>query len=499
MIEKIIAVIDEELQQIGGQKLTMPLLMEKELWIRTNRWESAGPELFRLKDRQAREYCIGPTHEEAFSQLVSETLTSYRDLPMRLYQIGTKFRDEMRPRGGLLRAREFIMKDLYSFDASFEDATTSYKAVSSAYERIFKRLQLPVVKVAADSGSVGGSNSEEFHVLSSAGADILLNCPSCGYAANAEKARSICDKEGDSMECERNVDVERHVDSLKLSQSYSWRVVSCGWESPQTPIEHVLVLVRGDHAVNPYAVKDFIRCSECVEMSPAAGADILRSLAAEARLRVLVDNSLAAGFSVDQFRFSKAGDRCTCGQGVLQEQRGIEVGHVFYLGQKYSKPMNITFDAADKTKKLVEMGCYGIGVSRLLAATAECCNDSKGLLWPPAMAPYTFHVIPIGKPGSSNYSSARTLSSALQSCPSLIGDVIVDDREIQPGARFADFELLGCPWGLVLGKQFEKDNKVEVIERHSNRRGLVSFDALCAQSLLGSAKLVECLQASLSS
>ncbi|KAJ1732394.1 hypothetical protein LPJ61_002064 [Coemansia biformis] len=471
VVGKIESVVDAEMQRVGGQKLSMPSLLTPENWIATGRLQSTGEELFSLKDRKGSTMLLGPTHEEEITAIVKDMVRSYRQYPLRLYQTTRKFRDEARPRAGLLRGREFIMKDMYSFDVTKDQAISSFDALEAAYRRCFDRIGVPYAVADADSGNIGGSLSKEFHFVSSAGEDTLLVCGGCGYTANEERAQSTCD--GGSQ--------GRGVGVYRVSACDGKRVVSKG-----------LAVVAAEHQPSALKIRQALpgaaQATLAVVLEGTYGADdepalrqvlsrgagraedafLLLDSCAESRLPAgCVEagrDGASAGVQAGDWHVATAGDVCgKCQSGRLEAQRAIEVGHIFYLGDKYSRALDLTtLHQGQRTH--VQMGCYGIGVSRILQAAAECCNaDGRGLRWPLAIAPYRAAIVPLD--GAGRVEELYSALSAVHVCGSRVfeGEIAVDDRShLSAGFRLHDAQLLGIPVTVVMGKRFAAESIVEV-------------------------------------
>lgn len=523
-LSKIVKIVDEEMASVGGQKLNMPKLLPKELWEKTGRWNDMGNELIRLKDRKGEDFCLAPTHEEIVTSLAAAGVSSPKQLPLRLYQIGDKYRDEARPRFGLLRAREFVMKDMYSFDVSKSDAIKTYEEVREAYIRVMQRLELPFAIAEADSGNIGGNMSHEFHALASVGEDTLLCCQSNNYFANVEKAKSVT---------KASIDPSRIPQEL-LAPSPSSTSTSPGssaslqlllghllsdkpslkatiFTDASKPYIQTLALTDSQYDANPYLVKSVaglgVEYSVKVAGEPGAAASFKAFLEAPKKQLVLDlalmhegvtgDPKLFVeriqqiarenGFSlVEQahIKVSKVGDECLCTSScttktVLVERKGIEVGHLFYLGTKYSAPLKATVPTNTGGVAPIEMGCYGIGVSRLLAVAVETANDEKGIIWPKSIAPFQVSVIPT-KHYVDKAQEVISLLSASGVSP-LIGEIVLDDRvNDSVGYRIKESEFIGIPYVISLGSHFGSTGLVEVIARKSGKKSSVPLDQLTA-------------------
>lgn len=478
VLHKIEAIIREEMDGAGAQELLMPALLPAEYFRETGRFDSFGDALFRLNDRRGNDYHLGPTHEEIITDLVRRDVRSYKQLPLNLYQIQMKFRDEPRPRAGLLRGREFLMKDAYSFDVDEEAATKSYEVMREAYHRVFQRLGLEYRVVAADSGAMGGSTSAEFQVLTQTGEDRLVACTSCDYAANVEVAevrpQPMPSAEGGALE-EVETPNKRSIDEVAafLGVKPEETIKSLVFVADE---ETIMVVIRGDHEANEIAIARIAGASELrlateEEIVEATGAPVGFAGPVGFKGKLFIDRDAAAvrdavaganrldthvknvNFGRDykgelgSLRFADEGDGCPRCEGTLRSYRGIEGGHIFILGTHYSKTMGATFlDPEGKAKPFV-MGCYGIGVSRLLATAIEQNHDDDGIRWPVSIAPYQVFLAPIGKSAEVN-DAAAALYDELKAAGV---EVLFDDRDERPGVKFKDADLLGIPFRLVVG------------------------------------------------
>jgi prolyl-tRNA synthetase len=510
VIRKVEAIVREEMNRAMAVELTMPVVQPAELWQETGRFEKMGPELLRIKDRHGRDFVIQPTSEEVVTDIARQELRSYKQLPKNFYQIQTKFRDERRPRFGLMRGREFIMKDAYSFDRTGADAQRSYQNMAQAYRRIFDRFGLQYRAVAADSGAIGGDLSEEFQVMAATGEDAIVYCPSSDYAANMEKAQALAPQQprpaaGQAMAKTPTPGKSTCADvavllGLPLTQTVKSLVLATDDVNDQGEVlksQVWLLLVRGDHDMNEVKVgklpgfdKGF-RFATLAEIDTHFGCkpgylgpvNLLQPLKVVADLEVAVMADWVCGANAEDFHMTGvnwgrdlpepvlvadirnvvAGDASPDGQGVLAIERGIEVGHIFYLGTKYSQAMNATFLDEDGKPKPFEMGCYGIGITRLPAAAIEQNHDAKGIIWPDALAPFTVVICPIGADRSPEVKAA-----AEQLYADLLAagvDVMLDDRGERPGAMFADWELIGVPHRVTIGDRGLKEGLVEYQHR----------------------------------
>ena len=503
VLRRVETVVREEMNRAGAIELLMPAVQPAELWQESGRWAVFGPQMLKIKDRHERDFCFGPTHEEVITDLARREIKSYRQLPLNFYQIQMKFRDEIRPRFGVMRAREFLMKDAYSFHSSRESLVDTYQTMYDAYSRIFSRLGLTFRAVAADTGAIGGSGSHEFHVLADSGEDTLAFCPDSGYAANVEKAEALPPAAPRPMAAEtmREVDTPKQTScedvaallGIDIRHTVKCVVYMAG--------EHlVAALVRGDHEVNEVklgkldGMADFRLASEA-EIRDAFGCPpgFLGPVGIDRnRIRVIADHSVAAmgdfvcgankpklhlagvNFGRDlqepdlvaDIRNVVAGDASPDGKGRLELCKGIEVGHVFQLGSKYSQAMNATYLDETGQARVMEMGCYGIGVSRIVASAIEQNHDDKGIIWPQAMAPFLLVIVAIGYGKSETVKAAAdTLYAELQAAGI---DVLLDDRDERPGVMFADAELIGIPHRVTIGERGLKDGVIEYQARRAN-------------------------------
>lgn len=505
VIDKIAAIVRDEMNAAGFQEIQMPMVEPGDLWKETGRWEHYGKELLRLKDRNGRDYCLGPTHEEVVTDLVRGEVKSYRQLPVRLFQIQTKFRDEIRPRFGLMRGREFLMKDAYSFDASQETAEKSYELMHAAYMRIFKRLGLRFRPVEADTGSIGGSFSHEFMILADTGEDTIALCENCEYAANLEMAEikaPVLPEAGECPPLEKIPTPGRHtVEEVCefLDATPDQLIKTLIFKADGKP---VAVLVRGDRAVNEHKLKRLLK-AENVEMAPAemvsavTGAPVGFAGPVGLEIPVYADFELASGcyiaggneadrhvanarpgrdFQVERWadlRVVTERDPCPACGGSLKLTRGIEAGHIFMLGDKYSKPMKAVFlDESGKEKNMI-MGCYGIGVSRLAAAAIEQGHDEKGIIFPPEIAPVDCVLLNLDPEKPEVTAKAEELAETLKQKGL---DALLDDRVERPGVKFNDADLLGIPIQLVLGAKSLARGVVETRDRRSGKKGELPLD-----------------------
>ena len=499
VIRKVEHIVREEMDRAGAIELLMPLVQPAELWQETGRWEKMGPELLRLKDRHGRDYAMQPTSDEVVTDIARSEIKSYRQLPVNFYHIQTKFRDERRPRFGLMRGREFTMKDAYSFDRDVEGLQRSYALMVDAYTRIFQRFGLTFRAVAADNGAIGGSGSQEFHVIADTGEDALVYCPTSDYAANIEAAEALPPTTARAAPTqqltktatpgkERCEDVAALL-GLPLTQTVKSIVLSVEQEEGRREIW--LLLLRGDHELNE------VKASKLPGIGPfrfASEAEIvehfgckpgyLGAIGTIKPVKVVADRSVAimsdfvCGANEEGFHYTGAnwgrdlpeplvadirnvvaGDPSPDGKGVLEIQRGIEVGHVFQLGTRYSQDMKATYLDEKGQPQLMQMGCYGIGITRILGAAIEQNFDDKGIIWPASIAPFEVVLCPLGYDRSEAVKAAADeLYAALQQAGV---DVMLDDRGERPGVMFADWELIGVPHRVVIGERGLKDGQLE--------------------------------------
>ena len=510
VFRKVEDIIREEMNAKGAQEISCALLVPAELWQESGRWDVMGPEMFRLKDRNGRDYCLGPTHEETFTHIVRNEITSYKQLPLNLYQIETKFRDERRPRFGVMRTRNFTMKDAYSFDADQEGLDKSYNDMFDAYTRIFARCELDNSPVQADSGAMGGSASAEFMVKSEVGEDEIVFCSGCDYAANIEKATSV-NHEASTEEMKEMSEIETpNVHTIEELQDFF--KMEAG-QFAKTLIYYadgktVAVVVRGDRDVNETKVANAI--GGAVEFELASEDTIKAVTGAEVGFAgpigikadyLFIDQEVVdqrnvivganktgyhiqnANFGRDfegqigDFRNVQEGDKCPkCGQ-PLEIMRGVEVGHIFKLGTKYSESMGATFlDQNGKSQPII-MGCYGIGVERTVAAVIEQHHDENGIIWPLALAPYHVVVVPVNVKKEEHLENAEKIYNELQAAGV---EVLLDDRNERAGFKFKDSDLLGIPMRITVGKDIV-DGKVEFVLRETGEKELIALEDIEAR------------------
>jgi len=494
VLRKIESIVREEMNASGAIELLMPAVQPAELWQESGRWEQYGPELLRIKDRHQRDFCFGPTHEEVVSDLVRREIKSYRQLPLNLYQIQTKFRDEIRPRFGVMRAREFMMKDAYSFHVDEASLQETYREMHACYTRIFTRLGLRFRAVAADTGTIGGTGSHEFHVLAESGEDAIAFCPDSDYAANVELAEALAPTTGrpapdEELKRLRTPGVKTIADLcgfLKIPAEKTVKAV-CVEGADGRP---VLMMVRGDHQLNLVKAGKLAQLKTPVAFATpeairnAFGADPGSLGPVGFHGTVIADRTVAAmgnfvvGANIDDHHYiganigrdfaepivadirdAVAGDPSPDGKGALDICRGIEVGHIFQLRTKYSSALNLSFlDEAGKSQ-IMEMGCYGIGVSRIAAAAIEQGHDARGIIFPRPIAPFELALAPIGF--SKNAHVRETVERLYRELQQAGIDVLLDDRDERPGVMFADLELMGIPHRIVVGERSLKSGQLE--------------------------------------
>ncbi|HRZ79633.1 MAG TPA: proline--tRNA ligase [bacterium] len=507
-IRKLENIIREELNKRGCQEVLMPTVQPSELWMESGRWNYYGPELLRIKDRKGGDFCLGPTHEEVITDMVRKNLRSYKQLPYNLYQFQGKFRDEIRPRFGLMRGREFIMKDGYSFDINEEKAKESYWKMYEAYNAIFSRCGLKFKPVDAATGAIGGDMSHEFQVLADAGEDLILSCNKCGYAANLEKARTkvISGIDGQEMKSLNEV----HTPSMKAVED-----VAKFMNRPVTDFiksmiflvdnEPVLVMVPGDREVNEAKIQAYFKADSVALASDAvieevtgAATGFAGPVGLKKKIKTALDNNLTgrinlvAGanrtdhhleninenrdFTADvkgDFVIVKAGERCPDCDGTLEECRGIEVGQVFYLGTKYSQKMNCSFvDEAGKSTVAV-MGCYGIGVGRTVQAAIEQNHDEQGIIWPMALAPYEAVVLPLQMNKDTVVKASFDMYGSLLEAGI---EAVIDDRDERAGFKFNDADLIGYPVQIAFGQKSLDNGVAEVKIRKTGEKAEIKLE-----------------------
>lgn len=504
-LKKISRIVEEEMARAGFQELMLPMVQPGDLWKETRRWDHYGKELLRFRDRNERDYCLGPTHEEVITSIVRDELRSYKQLPLRVFQIQTKFRDEMRPRFGLMRGREFLMKDAYSFDQNTTEAEKSYKLMFEAYTRIFRRLGLDFRAVEADTGSIGGTFSHEFMILAEAGEDTIAVCDKCGYAANVERAEAVWKNEPCLTGClpvEKKLTPNMHTVIDVANEMHVSRKSIVKTMLYMADGKPVAVLVRGDRKANGIKLKNMLKAVEVELATPEQVEELTKAPLGFAgpiglEIPVYADLELQGGsdyvtganekdmhfFHVDLNRDVKIagwadlrevvnGDRCPRCDGVLSLKKGIEAGHIFMLGTKYSEAMHGGFLDENGKEQLMIMGCYGIGISRLVAASIEQNHDADGIIFPPAVAPFECIIINLDP---KNGDTTKIAENIYEKIKNLKIDVLLDDRTERPGIKFKDADLLGAPLQLIVG---QKNIKKGVIEAKNRKTGEKIFLSL---------------------
>jgi prolyl-tRNA synthetase len=509
VLKKIESIVRDEMDKAGGQEVMLPVLQPLELWQQSGRDVSFGKSLFTLTDRKEHMLALGPTHEEVVADLVRRYVQSYRDLPLLPYQIQTKLRDEPRPRGGLLRVREFIMKDLYSLDTDETGLHESYQKMCQAYKNIYTRLSLPALMIEADSGAIGGKDSHEFMVLTEEGEDEVIYCSNCEYAANAEKAQF--------MKTKTNAESLLPLEEIATPATKTIEEVAgfVGVPSSQTlkavfyfsDGEFVFVVIRGDLEVNEIKLRNALKCSELRLATEAEvnGAGLVAGFASPIgikRIKVVADDSITLGFNfiagankpgyhlrnanyprdfqvdlMTDIALARAGDSCPKCQGELSLSRGIEVGHVFKLGTFISERFGASFLDSDGKPRPIVMGSYGIGLGRLLAAIVEQSHDDKGIIWPLCVAPYQVYLCPLSLDKSAVAPTAEKLYQELQKEGI---EVLLDDRDDSPGVKFNDADLLGIPLRLTLSPRTLQSQSVEAKWRTEKKAQLLPLGNLAA-------------------
>ncbi len=511
VVQKVATIVRQEMNSAGAQEILMPAIQPAELWQASGRWQEYGPELLRLKDRHQREFCFGPTHEEVVTTLIANQLRSYRELPLNVYQVQTKFRDEIRPRFGVMRSREFIMKDAYSFDIDTEGLDQSYRIMKDTYFRIFARLGLDARAVTADSGAIGGSTSDEFHVLADSGEDSIAICDHCGTASNVELTTALPPL-GKRLPATENM-TEIATPGVETISELSLHLAV----SPSTTVKTLLVngsggivalVLRGDHEVNltkaekhPLVAKPLCFASaEDIRLSTSCSPGSIGPV--NLAIPVIVDESAArlndfiCGANRDGYHFRGVnwgrdlpepeiadlrrvveGDPCPVCEDHeeihLRICRGVEVGHIFQLGDKYSKHLDATVLDEHGISRTLQMGCYGIGITRVVAAAIEQHHDNRGIVWPVNISPFEVAIIPIG------FHRSATVAKAVEELYLKLSEtgfeVLLDDREERPGAMFADMDLIGIPHRLVLSERGLKAGSIEYKARTSTETSDLSL------------------------
>lgn len=520
VLRKVESVVRDEMNKAGALELLMPAVQPKELWEETGRWAVFGPQMLKIKDRHERDFCFGPTHEEVITDIARKEIRSYKQLPLNFYQIQTKFRDEIRPRFGVMRAREFMMKDAYSFHTSFESLEETYKGMYQAYSNVFDRLGLKFRAVKADTGAIGGDGSHEFHVLADSGEDALAYCESSDYAANVELAEALppAASRAAASESMREVDTPKQTACedvaalLGIGIEKTVKAIALVAPNAEGKVQFYLLLLRGDHTLNEIkaaklpGLADFrFATEEEIRANLNCPPGFIGPVGVGVNVKVYADHTVAAmsdfvcgankpkyhlagvNFGRDlpeplvvaDIRNVVVGDPSPDGKGTLDLCRGIEVGHIFQLRTKYAKAMEATYLDENGQTQTMEMGCYGIGVSRIVGAAIEQGNDVKGIVFPPAMAPFEVVICPIGVDRSELVKDAAyRLYAELQSAGI---DVLLDDRGERPGVMFADMELIGIPHRVVLGERSLNEGKVEYQARTDSEAQAVAANEIVSK------------------
>ncbi|MFB2655559.1 proline--tRNA ligase [Shewanella xiamenensis] len=513
VLRKVEAIVREEMNKAGAIEILMPMVQPADLWVETGRWDKFGPELLRFKDRHSRDFVLGPTHEEVITDLIRKEVSSYKQLPLNLYQIQTKFRDEVRPRFGVMRSREFLMKDAYSFHLDVDTMNETYEAMYQAYSNILSRMGLAFRPVLADTGSIGGSMSHEFHVLAQSGEDLIAYSTGSDYAANIEKAESPMPTEtrGPATEALRLVDtpnaktIAELVEQFGLDITKTVKTLIVKGATDAAPL--VALIVRGDHELNEIKADKLDLVASPLEFAPEAlirdaiGAGPGSLGPVGLNMPIIIDHSVsvmsdfAAGANVDDkhyfginwerdlplaqaadIRNVVEGEPTPDGLGTYAMARGIEVGHIFQLGTNYSKSMNATVLDENGKSQVLLMGCYGVGVSRIVAAAIEQNFDDRGIVWPEAIAPFSVGILPMNM-----HKSHRVTDIAEQLYKDLSAagiDVLLDDRKERPGVMFADMELIGIPHTVVIGDRNIDAGVFEYKNRRTGEKQDVPFDQI---------------------
>ncbi len=512
VLRKVEQVVREEMERAGALELAMPVVQPGELWEESGRWEQYGPELCRLEDRHQRPFCLGPTHEEVITQIARSEIKSYKQLPVNLFQIQTKFRDEIRPRFGVMRSREFIMKDAYSFHIDQECQERTYWRMHEAYTAIFTRLGLDFRAVEADTGSIGGNHSHEFHVLAESGEDAIAFSTDSDYAANVElapaMATSVIDADAEAPPLEKfatpgMTTIDDLAEQLGIAAQQSIKTLLAKDEQGSL----VALVVRGDHRLNAIKAAKLpgmaspLVLAEPDEVRDTLGAGFGSLGPVGAPIRVVVDHTAAqmphfvCGANEDGYHVKGAtwggdvpnaefadireivsGDPSPCGAGTLEIRRGIEVGHIFQLGTKYSETMNASvLDEQGRSQPMV-MGCYGIGITRIVAAAIEQNHDENGIIWPAAMAPFDVAIVPLGMDKSE--AVAQATERLYAACQDAGLSAFLDDRRERPGVKFAEMELLGMPLRVTVGERSLAEGNLELTHRHSGETEMIAADTI---------------------
>ncbi len=513
VLRKVENVVREEMNAAGALELLMPVVQPAELWRESGRWQQYGPELARIRDRHDREFCLGPTHEEVITDIVRNEIASYRQLPLNFYQIQTKFRDEIRPRFGIMRGREFTMKDAYSFHTGQQSLQQTYDAMYQAYSNIFSRLGLEFRAVIADTGAIGGSASHEFHVLASSGEDAIAFSDGSDYAANIEMAEALAPPQSGAAALPLETVATPGINTitevaafLKVDEQQTVKTLLVA-ASDEVESELVALVLRGDHQLNAIKAEKIAAVASPLQMADpetaqrVVGADFGSIGPAGLKLPVIVDRSAAAltnfiaganetgkhlvnvnwerdcaTTEIADIRNVEAGDPSPDGKGTLDIKRGIEVGHIFQLGTKYSEALGAKVLNENGREQTLEMGCYGIGVSRVVAAAVEQHHDDRGIIWPQALAPFSVVLVPMNPQKSE---AVRDCTETLYQQLLAEGvDVLLDDRDERPGVKFAEIELIGIPHRVVIGDRGLQNGTLEYRARSSDENEDITTDAM---------------------
>ncbi|MFH1905543.1 MAG: proline--tRNA ligase [bacterium] len=512
VLRKIENIVREEMDTSGALELLMPTLQPEQLWQESGRWNKMGKEMMKVQDRHKRQFGLGPTHEEIVTDIIRKEVKSYRQLPVTLYQIQTKFRDEIRPRFGVIRAREFTMKDAYSFDRDIEGLNKNYKKMYDVYCKIFDRCALKYQIVEAESGIMGGDVSHEFMALADSGEDTIVLCPSCGYSASMEKAEAvnikqkIVDKQKEKpikeIDTPEVKTIKQLTELLKISPKNLVKTLIY-----KTNNQLIAVLIRGDHEVNITKLLKLIKCeeleladSDIVERITGAPVGFTGPVGMKGKIKIVADNevlnmrnfitgankkdthllnvNIGRDFKIDisgDIRFITESDQCPKCSGHIKIKKGIELGHIFKLGTKYSKSMGAGFLDKHGKEKTILMGCYGIGISRIIAAVIEQNNDENGIIWPKSIAPHQVEILPLNVNDKETMQIAKNLYKKFLSEKI---EAIIDDRDERPGIKFKDADLIGIPIRITISPQKAKDNIVEIHKRDTGENKLVNIDDL---------------------
>ena len=509
VLRKVENIVRDEMDKAGALELLMPAVQPKELWDETGRWAVFGPQMLKIKDRHERDYCFGPTHEEVITDIVRREINSYKQLPLNLYQIQTKFRDEIRPRFGVMRAREFLMKDAYSFHANFESLEKTYAQMFQTYSQVFTRLGLKFRAVKADSGAIGGDGSQEFHVLADSGEDALSYCENSDYAANVELAEALpaTNTRAAASHAMQEVETPKQTTCEAVAELLGVPLITNVKALALVANEKFyLLLLRADHSLNEVKAAKvlgefrFATGDEVRENLNGCPPGFIGPVGVDAHVNVIADRTVAnmsdficgankpkyhlrgVNFGRDlpepslvaDIRNVVEGDASPDGKGKLSLCRGIEVGHIFQLRSKYAKAMNATYLDENGQSQIMEMGCYGIGVSRIVGAAIEQNNDEKGIIFPPSMAPFELVICPIGMDKSETVKNAAV--KLYKDCKQAGIDVLLDDRNERPGVMFAESDLMGIPHRVVIGERGLAENKVEYKARTEKEAQMIDLN-----------------------